>query len=122
MGALDNLCHNPASLSNLSCNNVTHSGSILGDNDRRAGTRPAPTEKITLGHIVGAFKSITTHGYITGVHHQDWEPFHQRLWQRNYYEHIIRDNEALQTLRHYIVLNPKTWKNDQLYPIVEISW
>ena len=116
VGALDNLCDNPTSPSKPFYNNIADGGSTLDDNDRKADTRPAPTEKITLGHIVGAFKSITTHGYITGVHHQVWEPFHQRLWQRNYYEHIIRNDESLQYLRQYIALNPKTWKTDQLHP------
>ena len=46
----------------------------------RATTRVAPT----LGDIVGAFKSITTHAYIQGVDESNWPQFHKRLWQRNY--------------------------------------
>lgn len=51
-----------------------------GTAPERAGTRPAPT----LGNIVGAFKSITTHEYIRGVKQSGWPPFVGKLWQRNY--------------------------------------
>lgn len=44
----------------------------------------------TVGQIIGAFKSITTHEYIKGVDGLGWPRFDKRLWQRNYYEHIIR--------------------------------
>ena len=58
----------------------------VGDSPQREGTRPAPTG---LGDIVGAFKSITTQEYIRGVKQHGWAPFPGKLWQRNYYEHII---------------------------------
>ena len=48
--------------------------------ESRAGTSSAPT----LGDIVGAFKSITTHEYIQGVDNKKWRQFYKRLWQRNY--------------------------------------
>ncbi|PCI24009.1 transposase [Candidatus Peregrinibacteria bacterium] len=37
-------------------------------------------------------------------------------WQRNYYEHIIRDDNRLKTISHYIVNNPKNWKEDRFFP------
>ena len=36
------------------------------------------------------------------------------VWQRNYYEHIIRDQAALENIRRYIQRNPKTWETDKL--------
>ncbi len=78
----------------------------------RAGTSPAPT----LGDIVGAFKSITTHAYIQGVHHRGWQPFNQRVWHRNYFEHIIRNEHDLNRIREYIVHNPLKWALDSEYP------
>jgi putative transposase len=39
-----------------------------------------------------------------------------RLWQRNYYEHIIRDAGALARIRAYIANNPQQWELDQLRP------
>ncbi|MGM0462933.1 MAG: transposase [Fibrobacterota bacterium] len=35
-----------------------------------------------------------------------------KLWQRNYWEHIIRNEESLYTIRHYIRNNPEKWQND----------
>ena len=71
-----------------------------------------------FGRIIGAFKSIVTNNYIAGVKTQDWRPFHQRLWHRNYYEHIVRDDTALQKIQQYIQNNPSTWQTDSLHPDV----
>lgn len=70
-----------------------------------APTRDAPT----LGEIVGAFKSLTIHAYIQGVRKLNWTPFDKRLWQRNYYEHIIRSEKGLNQVRRYIETNPLHW-------------
>lgn len=78
----------------------------------RATTRVAPT----LGDIVGTFKSLTTHEYINGVKNRRWKPFHKRLWQRNYYEHIIRHQEDLNQIRQYTKDNPQKWAEDQENP------
>ena len=37
-----------------------------------------------------------------------------RIWQRNYYEHIIRDEQAHQNISKYIIDNPLKWEEDQL--------
>ncbi len=74
---------------------------------------------LKLGQIIGAFKSIVTHHYMIGVNIQGWKPFHKRLWQRNYYEHIIRDDLALKKIRQYIQNNPLTWRTDSLHPDVK---
>jgi putative transposase len=66
-----------------------------------------------LGDVVQRFKSISTTRYITGVREGGWEPFDGRLWQRNYYEHIIRDDRDLERCRAYIGANPSNWPTDQ---------
>lgn len=38
-----------------------------------------------------------------------------KIWQRNYYEHIIRDNRAYENISNYIINNPKKWKEDKFY-------
>lgn len=38
------------------------------------------------------------------------------VWQRNYYEHIIRNEASLQQIRQYIQNNPLSWHQDQLHP------
>jgi len=76
----------------------------------RAGIKPAPTT--TLGNIIGAFKSLTAHEYIMGVKNNGWKSFDKRLWQRNYYEHIIRNESDLNKIREYIKNNPLFWLKD----------
>ncbi|MBE9226591.1 transposase [Phormidium sp. LEGE 05292] len=44
------------------------------------------------------------------------------VWQRNYYEHIIRNDESLQHIRQYIINNPLTWELDQLHPNSPSKW
>lgn len=68
------------------------------------GTQPG-----SLGRIVQAFKSITTHRYTRGVRHHAWPPFSRRLWQRNYYDHVIRNDTDLAEARRYIENNPLRW-------------
>ncbi len=95
----------------------THSDEMM-DTMERAGTRPAPTNiknDPTIGNIIGAFKSITTHEYINGVKNYDWQSFDGRLWQKNYYEHIIRNEQSLREIREYIINNPMNWEKDELY-------
>ncbi len=66
----------------------------------------------TVGDIVGAFKSITTIQYVRNGHNHGWLPFAVKLWQRNYYEHIIRNEESLNRIRQYIAENPVRWHFD----------
>jgi REP-associated tyrosine transposase len=81
----------------------------------RAPTRGAPTRP-ALGEIVGAFKSITTNEYLRGIREHDWPPLRERLWQRNYYEHVIRDEYSLNRIREYILTNPLGWALDRENP------
>lgn len=75
----------------------------------------APGIKAHLGYIIGAFKSITTHEYINGVKNYNWRPFDKRLWQRNYYEYIIRHDLSLEDTRKYIIENPANWRKDKMF-------
>jgi len=45
--------------------------------------------RVSLGKVIQAYKSLTTKHYINGVRNQGWPSFAGRLWQPNYYEHII---------------------------------
>ena len=73
--------------------------------------RPNGTITGSIGRIVQAFKSLTTNAYIQGVHQYGWQPFPGKLWQRNYYEHIVRNEYDLQRIREYILRNPSRWKS-----------
>ena len=63
----------------------------------------------TLSQMVQWFKSMTTNEYIRHVKHDNWLPFKKKLWQRNYYEHIIRDTNEFKHIRKYIIENPLKW-------------
>jgi hypothetical protein len=65
----------------------------------------------TLGDIVRTFKSKSTI-YVNRLLVRTG----QRLWQRNYYEHIMRDEEELNRLREYIINNPMQWAFDNENP------
>lgn len=65
-----------------------------------------------LPRIVQWFKTMTTNDYIRKVKEHGWPPFHTRLWQRNYYEHVIRSNKVLNSIRGYVEANPSVWKDD----------
>ena len=69
-----------------------------------------------LHRIVQWFKTMTTNAYIRGVKQADWPPFPGRLWQRNYYERIIRDEAELNAARKYIAENPMKWAEDKENP------
>ncbi|MBL7729084.1 MAG: transposase [Dinghuibacter sp.] len=67
-----------------------------------------------VGRVVQWFKTMTTNEYIRGVKTLQWEPFNGKLWQRNYWEHIIRNENAYNRISEYIINNPQQWANDQL--------
>jgi len=71
---------------------------------------------VSLHRIVQWFKMQTTNEYIGGVRESNWAPFRGRLWQRNYYEHIIRNARELELTRDYIATNPVRWHNDPENP------
>ncbi len=60
---------------------------------------------------------MTTNEYIVGVNMRGWPCFNGKLWQRNYYEHIIRNKDDLNAIREYIAMNPMRWAEDEENPI-----
>jgi REP element-mobilizing transposase RayT len=69
-----------------------------------------------LPTIIQWFKTMTTNDYIRGVKRGSFQPFVGRLWQRNYYEHIIRNERELGSIRRYISQNPAKWHLDSENP------
>jgi hypothetical protein len=62
--------------------------------------------------IVRSFKSAVTKR-INKMRNTPGAP----VWQRNYYEHIIRNDESLNCIREYIVNNPLQWELDRENPV-----
>ena len=77
---------------------------------------------VSLAEIIGAYKSITTVEYVRSVNLNGWQPFHGRLWQRSYYDRIIRDECELHRAREYIVNNPLKWALDSENPANHRTW
>jgi REP element-mobilizing transposase RayT len=74
-----------------------------------------PSCAATLARIGQWFKTGTTYDYVQGVNGRSWVPFDRRLWQRNYYEHIIRNESEHGRIAAYIDANPSLWQNDALH-------
>jgi REP element-mobilizing transposase RayT len=89
-----------------------------GDDKHRPYRGARGTAEGSLGRVVQAFKSLTTHAYIQGVRECGWPPFEKRLWQRNYFEHVIRNEGDLNAIREYIATNPLRWFEDKENPEV----
>ncbi|MEG4168293.1 MULTISPECIES: transposase [unclassified Microcoleus] len=65
-----------------------------------------PLSEIVRGMKTSSARRINQMRYLTGV----------SVWQRGYYEHIIRNEESLVAIREYIINNPLSWAKDELYP------
>ncbi len=74
-----------------------------------ATARVAPT----IPDIVGAYKSIVSNTCLQLFKSQNKTM--GKLWQRNYYEHIIRDEIAYQNISNYIINNPRKWNEDKFH-------
>lgn len=73
----------------------------------RAGASPAPT----LGQVVGTFKSMVAAQWLRWL--KENAPHRSgRVWQRNYYERVVRDEDELARIREYVHLNPVPWQLD----------
>ena len=91
----------------------------------RAGASPAPTttttttmqtnnkKKTTIADIIGAYKSLVSNACLEICKQQNTQM--GKLWQRNYYEHIVRNDAAYQNISHYILNNPGKWYDDKFY-------
>lgn len=63
--------------------------------------------EVDLNRVVGWFKTMTTNSYIQGVKKGTFPSFQKRIWQRSYYDHVIRNESDLREIRKYISENPQ---------------
>jgi putative transposase len=77
----------------------------------RAGASPAPT----LAQVVGSFKSIVAMRWLKWLE-RNAPGRSGRVWQRNYYERVIRDEDEIGRIREYILHNPLGWEFDGANP------
>ncbi|MFN6232558.1 MAG: transposase [Dolichospermum sp.] len=71
----------------------------------------------SISSLIAGFKSATTKK-INIIRNTPQNP----VWQRNYYDHIIRNDESLARIREYVQNNPLSWENDQLHPNNPSKW
>lgn len=83
---------------------------------------PLPRPRTPLSQIVQWFKTMTTNEYLRGVKQFKWPPFEGKLWQRNYYEHIIRNQRDYERIAHYMAVNPAKWDTDTENPQITQSF
>ena len=93
-----------------------HFHSLVSISDPRRVVLHTPSEKFrspsqTLGSIVRGFKAATTKriNELRGLSNDV-------VWQRNYYEHVVRDESELERIRQYIADNPLQWRFDRENP------
>jgi len=91
---------------------------ILDANNVRASQRGRPDGNMQtdagIPTIMEWFKTMTPNEYIRSVKQHNWTRFDGKLWQRSYYDHIIRNNESYERIRNYIINNPQKWDIDKL--------
>jgi putative transposase len=91
---------------------------VTTKNDLSRRLNPVRPHRHGLPEIIRGFKtfsarSINKYRRLTGV----------SVWQRGYYEHIIRSEESLHRIREYIINNPENWeKGDELHPDRICKW
>jgi REP element-mobilizing transposase RayT len=92
-----------------SATDVMHSD--MDGSTKHRGSNASPLQPGSLGAIIGNYKSITTRR-INKMRHTPGE----RVWQRNYYERVIRNQRELEAIRQYIADNPLQWDLDHDNP------
>jgi len=79
--------------------------------NKRAQASGAPT----ISQIIRSFKSKSTMEYLTYIKQNNLN-VSGKIWQRSFYDHIIRNEESLNKIREYIINNPAQWAEDEENP------
>jgi hypothetical protein len=88
----------------------------MSTGDKRAPARDAPTGfAASLGQIIGSFKSKCVNDCLRYIRDNKLNEI-AKIWQRNYYEHIIRNDDEFNRIREYILNNPEQWDFDENNP------
>ena len=101
--------------------NHIHGIIVITKNDRDVSTTPESkgifntprlfkSQSQTIGAIVRGYKSSVTKKINTLHHCDDFV-----VWQRNYHEHIIRNERSYQNISNYIINNPEKWNDDKFF-------
>jgi putative transposase len=96
--------------------NHVHGIIIIIDDAVGTGLRPVPTriKRYSLSEIVRAFKSFSAR-HINMIRKTTDTP----IWQRSYYDHVVRNERSLNRIREYIRTNPEQWSWDKENPLFQ---
>jgi putative transposase len=89
---------------------------VQGRHTFRGEHTGSPLRQNGIPQIIQWLKTMTTNEYIRNVKQNNWKLFDQKLWQRNYYDRIIRNEKELDKIRKYIFENPLKWELDKNNP------
>ena len=88
--------------------NHLHGILVIENEKALADQRPEKTVSGSVGALIGAYKSTVTKRINKLQGSQGI-----KVWQRGYYDHIIRNEQELHAIRQYIIDNPKRWAEDR---------
>ena len=88
-----------------------HSPNVDDKHNRTKYISPLRSPSKTIGSVVRGFKIGVTKWFRLNM--GDEFPIGQSVWQRNYYDHIIRNEKTYQTISEYIINNPLKWQEDK---------
>lgn len=87
--------------------NHLHGVIVINADDGGSRTAPTAVKRKPLGRLIGAFKTVSTDGF-----NQRNGTTGESLWQRDFYDHIVRNEDELEKIRDYIRANPLKWNSD----------
>jgi REP element-mobilizing transposase RayT len=98
--------------------NHIHGIMIFQESQHVGAQHAAPLQNVasgSLGAIVRSFKSAVTRAINIHRAERNLAPVH--VWQRNFYDRIIRDEKELNDTQRYIIENPQHWETDKNHPM-----
>lgn len=102
--------------------NHMHGIIVIHDSPSGMDTKRGPVStkvqwaiKPTVGQIVGAYKSCVLTECLKVAKTQVPEIYLGKIWQRGFWDHVIRDVNSMDCISQYIIHNPKNWKDDRFF-------
>ena len=108
---MPNHIHGIIDINNDQIVEARHASPLRSKNLKSQSVKSDGVKPQSLGAIIGSFKSA-----VTKQLHQTKIINQEKIWQRNYYEHIIRDEHDHQQIADYILSNPFNWEYDHENP------
>jgi putative transposase len=109
---IDNVGANPCICPNLY---ISSKKSLQQQGEHGGSPLQKTNYQISISELIQRFKTLTTNKYIRMVKDGVLPSFDKRIWQRNYYENIIRNEEQYLKVSEYIINNPLKWHKDKYY-------